>query len=70
MGTPPPSANFNEVNPMDWFYDMARFCMPRHGKAINVSFVDTSTRTVKINGLWDLKWHRQFQRTGYVALKW
>ena len=70
MGAEPPTATFNETDPMDWSYDMARFCMARHSKAINLSFADGSCRTVKINYLWGLKWHRQFQLTPYVNLKW
>ena len=70
MGAAPPTATFNETDPMDWSYDMARFCMARHSKAINLSFADGSCRTVKINNLWGLKWHRQFQLTPYVNLKW
>lgn len=49
---------------------MARFCMARHSKAINVSFLDGSTRTVKLSNLWALKWHRQFRCQDSVALKW
>ena len=36
-GMIPPTAEFNESHP-GWQYDMARFCIPRHDKAINMAF--------------------------------
>jgi prepilin-type processing-associated H-X9-DG protein len=44
--------------------------MDRHNRAINVGFADGSARAIKLTGLWDLQWHRQFQRTGYVRIPW
>ena len=69
-GRPAPTRNWNESNPMQWDYDMARFCMDRHNRAINVGFADGSARVIKLTGLWDLQWHRQFQRVSYVRLSW
>ena len=66
---PAPTVNW-AVTSWDWYYDMARFCMARHGRAIQASFVDGSARKVQLTGLWDLQWHQTFQRTGYVALPW
>ncbi|MBI2927708.1 MAG: type II secretion system protein [Verrucomicrobia bacterium] len=70
MGLPPKNRDWNKTNPKQWEYDMARFVMDRHQRAVNVSCVDGSARAVKVNRLWDLQWHRQFQRTNYVALSW
>ena len=69
-GVPAPTRDWNEKNPKNWEYDMARFCMARNLKAINASFVDGSTRVVKLNKLWSLQWHRKFQLTDSVALNW
>jgi prepilin-type N-terminal cleavage/methylation domain-containing protein/prepilin-type processing-associated H-X9-DG protein len=35
---------------------MDRFCMARHGKAINVAFFDGHAETIKLPNLWKLKW--------------
>jgi prepilin-type N-terminal cleavage/methylation domain-containing protein/prepilin-type processing-associated H-X9-DG protein len=69
-GMPAPTRDWNEAHPMTWEYDMARFCMDRHSRAVNFSFVDGSTRAVKVTALWSLQWHRKFQTTENVALKW
>ena len=39
---------------------MGRFCVDRHQMAVNVSFLDASARTVPLQGLWKLKWHKAF----------
>jgi prepilin-type processing-associated H-X9-DG protein/prepilin-type N-terminal cleavage/methylation domain-containing protein len=64
---PPPR---NLVTPMplsgDWGPDvcgMHGFCMARHGRAINVVFLDGHARRVPLEELWQLKWHRQFVPT-------
>lgn len=48
---PPPNLNGQDGG-------MSRVCMARHGRAINVAFMDGSVRTVPVHKLWDLKWHR------------
>ena len=51
-------------------YGMGHFAMPRHGKGakagINVMFMDLSARHVRIKQLWTLKWHREFNTSGYT----
>jgi prepilin-type N-terminal cleavage/methylation domain-containing protein/prepilin-type processing-associated H-X9-DG protein len=43
---------------------MQRICMKRHGKAINIVFLDNHAETVQLPDLWRLKWHNEFkQRT-------
>ena len=39
---------------------MKRFCLDRHTEAVNLSFMDCSTRTVKIKNLWSHTWHKTF----------
>ena len=40
--------------------EMRLYCIPRHGNAVNILFLDWSTRKVGLKGLWRLKWHRSF----------
>ena len=40
---------------------MGRFFIARHGRAINVAFVDGSVRRIPLAELWLLKWHRLSQ---------
>ena len=69
-GLPAPTREWNRTSPTPWSYDMARFCLDRHKRAIQASFVDGSARRVKLSGLWDLQWHQTFRRTNNVTLKW
>jgi prepilin-type processing-associated H-X9-DG protein/prepilin-type N-terminal cleavage/methylation domain-containing protein len=40
---------------------MGRFCVARHGKAINIAFVDGHAATVRLNDLWRIPWHDQWK---------
>ncbi|MFC1652670.1 hypothetical protein ACFL3F_03015 [Planctomycetota bacterium] len=40
--------------------EMRNFCIPRHGNAINVLFMDWSSRQVGLKALWRLKWSQSF----------
>jgi len=53
LQTPPNNHEFG--------YFMSRFCIDRHIKRINVSFMDGSCRAVAIPELWQLKWHVTFK---------
>lgn len=44
--------------------EMKHFCIDRHDGAINVLFMDWSSRKVGLKELWTLKWHRQFDTAG------
>jgi prepilin-type N-terminal cleavage/methylation domain-containing protein len=52
----------------EWSYDfgnnMKRFCLNRHGEAINAVMLDWSVQHVRLKGLWRLTWHRQFNTSG------
>lgn len=39
------------------------FCIPRHGRAINVLFLDGHARTVPLTELWQLKWNNVWVST-------
>ena len=40
---------------------MQRVYMKRHGKAVNVVFLDNHAETVPLSGLWQLKWSLKFK---------
>jgi prepilin-type N-terminal cleavage/methylation domain-containing protein/prepilin-type processing-associated H-X9-DG protein len=40
---------------------MGRYCIDRHRKAINITFVDGSARRVTLSELWMLRWNRNSQ---------
>jgi hypothetical protein len=44
-----------------WNYDMARFCMNRHDRGINMAFEDGSVRHIDKPGLWLLNWYKGFR---------
>ena len=70
QGRPPTKRDWNKSNPKSWSWDMGRFCMDRHNRAVNLVFVDGSARSTKLAGLWNLQWHREFRRTASVDLGW
>lgn len=45
---------------------MARFVVDRHGGYTNVLFMDYSVDKVSLKRLWTLKWHRNFDTSGYT----
>ena len=47
---------------------MLRFCLDRHGRAINMAFVDGHVDAVPLSDLWQLKWHRTFEVTGGITI--
>ncbi len=49
--------------------DMKRFCLNRHNKAINGSFLDLSVRRIPLKCLWKFKWNRGYN-TNYFSPYW
>jgi prepilin-type N-terminal cleavage/methylation domain-containing protein len=47
---------------------MARFCIDRHNKAVNIGFVGTRVERVPLEELWTLKWHRRFKPNCDVSI--
>lgn len=45
--------------------NMSVFALDRHRGGPNMLFVDTSCRKVGIKEMWTLKWHKQFDRSGW-----
>ena len=56
--------------PGNWDRDMGRLTLARHGKGINVSFMDGSTEKVMLNDLWSLNWHKDYEREHDVEIPW
>lgn len=73
-GDPPPTEGFWEkldpVNPGHWNWDMARVCVNRHSRGINMTFMDGSTQKVVLTDLWDLKWHKEYEPPLNVKIPW
>jgi len=69
-GKVPETKDWNLKYPMQWYYDMARFAMDRHSRAINMSFADGSMRKVRLPELWELKWHKDFVPSSDVDIPW
>jgi len=53
---PPPSNSFDGDNGS--VASMHRFCIARHGRAINLSYVDGHIALVRLEDLWKQYWHR------------
>lgn len=46
--------------------DIWRTFLERHSRATQGCFLDGSSRKIPLWTLWDLRWHRRFQRQGYT----
>jgi prepilin-type N-terminal cleavage/methylation domain-containing protein len=68
---PPIMRDWWEVDPTTaWSSSMCRFALDRHSRAINMCFMDSSTRKVGLYELWTLKWHRDAQPNYDVVIPW
>lgn len=47
--------------------NMSQFCLDRHGGGPNMLFMDTSARKVGLKELWKLKWHKEFDQSGWTG---
>lgn len=45
---------------------MRLFCIDRHDGTINGVFLDLSARKIGLKELWMLKWHKEFDTSGYI----
>jgi len=45
--------------------EICRFCMNRHDGNMNGLFLDSTVRKVGLKELWTLRWHREFNTTGF-----
>jgi prepilin-type processing-associated H-X9-DG protein/prepilin-type N-terminal cleavage/methylation domain-containing protein len=46
---------------------MTRICLKRHGKAINIVFLDGHAETVPLENLWQYKWSNKFKPHGQLV---
>ncbi len=56
---PPPSNSFDGDNGS--IASMHRYCIARHRRAINLSYVDTHVAVVELEELWQQYWHRGYE---------
>jgi len=61
---PPASEDDRTAFPCGCRDSMHRFCMDRHGGAVNAVFLDGAARRIGLKELWTLKWHRQYNTSG------
>ena len=45
--------------------EIRRFCMNRHDGSMSGLFLDSTVRKVGLKELWTLRWHREFDTTGF-----
>jgi prepilin-type N-terminal cleavage/methylation domain-containing protein/prepilin-type processing-associated H-X9-DG protein len=52
----------NQKGAISWGFKnyMARFCIDRHNKRINMIFADGHGETILLSSLWQLKWHAEY----------
>jgi prepilin-type processing-associated H-X9-DG protein len=62
--TDSPPAQTGDVGGGGWG-SMKRFAVDRHDGKMNMLFVDFSARSVGLKGLWKLKWHKEFDTSGW-----
>jgi prepilin-type N-terminal cleavage/methylation domain-containing protein len=67
---------FTKAEMENWSYDtimvrgeVNRYCFDRHDKLINIVFIDGSTRSVKVDELWLLRWTKDFPKKT-VEIEW
>jgi prepilin-type N-terminal cleavage/methylation domain-containing protein len=63
----PPDYN-GQWQPHRWNGEMRHFCIDRHKQCINSVFMDWSVRKVGLKELWKLKWHREFDTSGWPGV--
>jgi len=56
----------------DWWgvNHMSHICITRHGKKINMVFLDCTVRKVPLKELWDLDWHRNWNPNNLPPPVW
>ena len=45
-------------------WGMNTYSMNRHGKGINIVFLDNSVNNINVKDLWTLKWNNEFNTNG------
>jgi prepilin-type N-terminal cleavage/methylation domain-containing protein/prepilin-type processing-associated H-X9-DG protein len=47
-----------------------RSCIIRHGKKINIVYMDGSARDVRLRQLWEQKWHQEYDLAKIATITW
>jgi hypothetical protein len=63
----PPDYN-GQWEPHRYNGEMRHFCIDRHNECINSVFMDWSVKKVGLKELWRLKWHREFDTSGWPGV--
>lgn len=66
--TDPPPANLRGSPPPPEENQMGRFCIARHRRTINITFLDGHAENVPLERLWQLKWNAVFQPREDITL--
>ena len=66
----PPEEDYFGREDAGFGYLMGRFCLNRHNRSMNMTFMDGSTRKVILNDLWSLKWHKEYERVYDIEIPW
>jgi prepilin-type N-terminal cleavage/methylation domain-containing protein/prepilin-type processing-associated H-X9-DG protein len=61
--TPPTNLTGASYIESGWPLGMRSVCIARHGRAINILFLDGHAATTRLEELWKLKWHNEWART-------
>lgn len=48
--------------------EMHHFCIDRHNDHIDAVFLDWSVRRIGLKGLWKIKWHKEFNTSGWPGI--
>ena len=65
--SPPPNYN-GQWEPHTYSGEMRHFCIDRHNECINGVFMDWSVRKIGLKELLKLKWHREFDTSGWPGV--
>jgi prepilin-type processing-associated H-X9-DG protein/prepilin-type N-terminal cleavage/methylation domain-containing protein len=60
LQTDVPSSDLNDAQGGNPGNHLQRFCIDRHGRVVNVAFLDGHAESVSLAGLWQLKWNETF----------
>lgn len=68
---PRPKEAITSSQQLDAYGHINRFLVNRHGKAINLVFLDSSVQNVNLSGLWQFSWSRVYMPPrDKITIKW
>ncbi len=63
---PPDLSTGWRINGPQYPYHMGRFCLARHGRNINMVFMDGHVALTPLRELWNIRWSRTFELQGIM----